>query len=187
MAFANDTFSSNVSAVPNPTGFYCRPDIASHAGGEGELRGERPHLWRAAGLAGRSGNRCIVRPAQDRTIDARQCVTGEAPAASLAEGRWHTFDSGHRAERARSTVHRRPAEPQIDRRLHIRLDSRGLALRSAVIDLFSRRVVGWSMKAEMNAQLVTDALMMAIWRRGKPDALLHHSDSQRIIASFRTA
>ncbi len=26
------------------------------------------------------------------------------------------------------------------------------------------------------AQLVTDALMMAIWRRGKPDALLHHSD-----------
>ena len=45
-----------------------------------------------------------------------------------------------------------------------------------VIDLFSRRVLGWSMKAEMTAQLVTDALMMAIWRRGKPDALLHHSD-----------
>jgi len=47
---------------------------------------------------------------------------------------------------------------------------------AAVIDLFSRRVVGWSMKAEMTAQLVTDALLMAIWRRGKPDALLHHSD-----------
>jgi putative transposase len=47
---------------------------------------------------------------------------------------------------------------------------------AAVIDLFSRRVVGWSMKAEMTAHLVTDALVMAIWRRGKPDALLHHSD-----------
>lgn len=47
---------------------------------------------------------------------------------------------------------------------------------AAVIDLFSRRVVGWSMKAEMTAQLVADALVMAIWRRGKPDALLHHSD-----------
>jgi len=47
---------------------------------------------------------------------------------------------------------------------------------AAVIDLFSPRIVGWSMKAEMTAQLVTDALMMAIWRRGKPDALLHHSD-----------
>jgi putative transposase len=47
---------------------------------------------------------------------------------------------------------------------------------AAVVDLFSRRVVGWSMKAEMSAQLVTDALLMAIWRRGRPDALLHHSD-----------
>ena len=47
---------------------------------------------------------------------------------------------------------------------------------AAVIDLFWRRVVGWSMSATMTAQLVTDALMMAIWRRGKPDALLHHSD-----------
>ena len=47
---------------------------------------------------------------------------------------------------------------------------------AAVVDLFSRRVVGWSMSAAMTAQLVTDALMMAIWRRGKPDALLHHSD-----------
>ena len=28
----------------------------------------------------------------------------------------------------------------------------------------------------MTAQLVTDALTMAIWRRGKPEALLHHSD-----------
>lgn len=47
---------------------------------------------------------------------------------------------------------------------------------AAVIDLFSHRVVGWSMSAGMTAQLVTDALVMAIWRRGKPDALLHHSD-----------
>jgi putative transposase len=47
---------------------------------------------------------------------------------------------------------------------------------AAVIDLFSRRVVGWSMSATMTAQLVADALIMAIWRRGKPEALLHHSD-----------
>ncbi len=47
---------------------------------------------------------------------------------------------------------------------------------AAVIDLFSKRVVGWSMSDTMTAQLVTDALVMAIWRRGKPDALLHHSD-----------
>jgi putative transposase len=47
---------------------------------------------------------------------------------------------------------------------------------AAVVDLFSRRVVGWSMSAMMTAQLVTDALVMAIWRRGTPRTVLHHSD-----------
>jgi putative transposase len=32
------------------------------------------------------------------------------------------------------------------------------------------------MSAAMTAQFVTDALVMAIWRRGEPDAPLHHSD-----------
>ena len=52
----------------------------------------------------------------------------------------------------------------------------GWLYAAAVIDLFSRRVVGWSMSDTMTARLVTDALVMAIWRRSKPDALLHHSD-----------
>jgi putative transposase len=47
---------------------------------------------------------------------------------------------------------------------------------AAVLDLYSRRVVGWSMQSSMTSQLVIDALMMAIWRRGKPESLLHHSD-----------
>ena len=47
---------------------------------------------------------------------------------------------------------------------------------AVVIDLFSRRVVGWSMQSEMTAQLVADALVMAVWRRGRTTALVHHSD-----------
>jgi putative transposase len=47
---------------------------------------------------------------------------------------------------------------------------------AVVLDLYSRRVVGWSMQSSMTAQLVADALMMAVWRRGKPLELLHHSD-----------
>ncbi|MDH2328338.1 IS3 family transposase [Cereibacter sp. SYSU M97828] len=47
---------------------------------------------------------------------------------------------------------------------------------AVVLDLFSRLAVGWSMKADRDASLVMDALMMAVWRRGKADALLHHSD-----------
>ena len=58
---------------------------------------------------------------------------------------------------------------------------------AVVLDLYSRRVVGWSMQPHMTTQLVTDALMMAIWQRGKPDALLHHSDrgSQYTSDQFR--
>jgi putative transposase len=47
---------------------------------------------------------------------------------------------------------------------------------AVVLDLFSRRIVGWSMQASMTSQLVADALMMALWRRGRPVALIHHSD-----------
>jgi len=65
--------------------------------------------------------------------------------------------------------------------------SEGWLYVAAVIDLFSRRVVGWSMSASMTAQLVIDALLMAIWRRGRADALMHHSDqgSQYTSEQFR--
>lgn len=58
---------------------------------------------------------------------------------------------------------------------------------AVVLDLYSRRVVGWSMQASMTSRLVADALMMAVWRRGKPVALLHHSDqgSQYTSAHFQ--
>ena len=47
---------------------------------------------------------------------------------------------------------------------------------AVVIDLCSRRVVGWSMSTRMKAQLVCDALQMAIWRRRPKSGLIHHSD-----------
>ena len=52
----------------------------------------------------------------------------------------------------------------------------GWLFLAVVVDLFSRRVVGWSMQPTMTAQLVLDALVMALWRRGTPSELLHHSD-----------
>jgi putative transposase len=39
------------------------------------------------------------------------------------------------------------------------------------------------MRGRITAQLVTDALVMAVWRRGKPEALLHHSDQGSQYAS----
>jgi transposase InsO family protein len=50
------------------------------------------------------------------------------------------------------------------------------AQASRDLDVHANVLRKWVREAEMTAQLVTDALIMAIWRRGKPDALLHHSD-----------
>ena len=47
---------------------------------------------------------------------------------------------------------------------------------AVVLDLYARRVVGWSMHATMTTQLVTAALTMAVWRRAPRATLLHHSD-----------
>ena len=47
---------------------------------------------------------------------------------------------------------------------------------AVVIDLFSRKVVGWSMSSRMKAQLVCDALEMAVWQRRPSAGLIHHSD-----------
>jgi putative transposase len=47
---------------------------------------------------------------------------------------------------------------------------------AVVIDLYSRKVVGWSMNVRMKASLVCDALRMAIWQRKPKLGLLVHSD-----------
>ena len=47
---------------------------------------------------------------------------------------------------------------------------------ATVIDLYSRRVVGWSIGSRMTAQLVCDALKMAIWQRRPDVGLIVHSD-----------
>ena len=47
---------------------------------------------------------------------------------------------------------------------------------ATVIDLFSRKVVGWSMNDNMRVSLVNDALEMAIKRRNPPAGLIWHTD-----------
>jgi transposase InsO family protein len=52
----------------------------------------------------------------------------------------------------------------------------GFLFVAGVLDCFSRRIVGWSMDVTMKTRLVTDALDMAITRRGPDAGLLCHSD-----------
>ncbi|MFD9950978.1 IS3 family transposase, partial [Nonomuraea sp. NPDC059023] len=52
----------------------------------------------------------------------------------------------------------------------------GFVYLAVVLDVFSRRIVGWAMADHMRTELVTDALAMAIHQR-RPDAgVIHHSD-----------
>jgi len=50
---------------------------------------------------------------------------------------------------------------------------------AAVMDLYSRRIVGWSMSQNIDAELVCDALRMAVLQREPSDGLMHHSDRGR--------
>jgi putative transposase len=47
---------------------------------------------------------------------------------------------------------------------------------AVVVDLFSRKVVGWSMKPTIAKEIVLDALLMAVWRRRPNQRVLIHSD-----------
>ena len=51
----------------------------------------------------------------------------------------------------------------------------GFLFLAIVLDVFSRRIVGWAMATHLKTELVLDALEMAIMQR-KPDAVTHHSD-----------
>jgi len=57
----------------------------------------------------------------------------------------------------------------------IQQDYEGRAHLAVVLDAFSRRIVGWAMGHDLKAQLVLDALNMALTQR-RPIAVIHHSD-----------
>jgi len=58
---------------------------------------------------------------------------------------------------------------------HIRRHE-GWLYMAVVIDLFSRKVVGWSMHSRITKELVLNALLMAMWRRNPQNKVMVHSD-----------
>lgn len=51
-----------------------------------------------------------------------------------------------------------------------------LCICTDVIDLYSRRVIGWSMQSRQTTDVVLQALLMAVWRRKPKNKVLIHSD-----------
>jgi len=60
---------------------------------------------------------------------------------------------------------------------------RGWLYVAVMIDLFSRRIVGWSMSHRIDQQLILDALHMAIEQRQPEPGLIHHSDQGQVYVS----
>jgi len=58
---------------------------------------------------------------------------------------------------------------------YIRTDEGWLYL-ATVIDLYSRRIIGWSMGTRLVTKLIIDALAMALLQRKPPQGVIHHSD-----------
>lgn len=84
---------------------------------------------------------------------------------------------------ARDFTATRPNEKWVSDITYVRTKEGWLYL-AVIIDLFSRKVVGWSMKSDMKTHLLLEALNMAI-RARKPEAgLIHHSDRGVQYASY---
>jgi putative transposase len=91
-----------------------------------------------------------------------------------------TTDSNHQHPVAGNLLDRDFAAPGPNRRwscdiTYIRSDE-GWVYLAVVMDLFSRRIVGWSMLDHLRSALVSEALLMALKRRRPGAGLLHHSD-----------
>lgn len=63
----------------------------------------------------------------------------------------------------------------------------GFAYLAVVLDLFSRRVVGWSMQPRQTTNVVLQALLAAIWRRKPKGRVLVHSDQGSQFTSLEWA
>lgn len=58
---------------------------------------------------------------------------------------------------------------------YIRINT-GFVYLAIVLDLYSRKAIGWAISKKIDGKLAIDALMMAIQRRGAPRDVIHHSD-----------
>jgi transposase InsO family protein len=125
---------------------------------------------RAARLMKQSGLRAVVAPRLRVTTDSKHAL----PAAQNLLDRDFAAGAANRKWASDITYLR---------------TGQGWLYLAVVLDLFSRRVVGWSMQANLDRSLVLNALESALGHRRPEAGLIHHSDrgSQYASAGFREA
>jgi len=131
---------------------YGAPRIHAELRAEGEQVGRKlvARLMKARGLEGASRRKgCRTTARDDRTRPAPDLVEREFTAE--APDRLWVADITYIPTRE------------------------GFLYLAVVLDVFSRRIVGWAMAAHLRTELVLSALDMALWQR-QPDEVVHHSD-----------
>ena len=133
-------------------------------------------LWQPAYPCRTEGPGSWREPRSHRKIDAPSRYQGHYDTT--------TADADHRqpsrlpdgGEPARAKLHRRCAEPDMAHRHHLCRDWSGWLYLATVMDLYSRKIVGWAMADHLRADLPLAALRMAITVQRPGAGLIHHSD-----------
>jgi putative transposase len=116
----------------------------------------------------------------DRKTVAKLMKQAGIQAKTVKKFRVSTTDSNHRQPIAENVVNRDFAPPAPNRTWVADITyvptQEGWLYLAAVEDLYSRKIVGWSMSERIDSRLVVDALEMAVERQLPGDGLIAHSD-----------
>ena len=137
-------------------GFRERPPLRVHYFHIRSVEGTFAHALRKGGDGARIRSRAAVRA----TLGAPECGRPSLIAPNTL---------------SRAFTVERPDRVWVTDITYIRTWQGWLYL-AVIVDLFARKVVGWSMKPTLARELVLDALLMAVWRRRPQDTVLVHSD-----------
>ena len=134
-------------------GVYGSPKILDDLHDEGFKVGRNrvARLMRTAGLSGCPKRRFRVKSSK---------VPGHLVSSNLLNQNFHAEHANERWSSDITYIH----------------TAQGWLFLAVVMDLYSRRIVGWSMNSRMSRHLVIDALRMAVDRRQPAEGLVYHSD-----------
>ncbi|STA84826.1 ISEc14 transposase B [Citrobacter youngae] len=131
-------------------------------------------LWLSQNPSGSAGQRATVRSEQSLATDetCRDKGSGRIPEPAARKGE-ASIVSPNRLQRQFNPD--APDERWVTDITYIRTHEGWLYL-AVVVDLFSRKIIGWSMQSRMTKDIVLNALLMAVWRRNPQKQVLVHSD-----------
>ncbi len=136
-------------------------------------------------------------PRMTAELSARGYTCGRNRVAKIMRDNGIIARRAVRFRRLTKAGHKRPPAPNLlDRNFDIASTNRvwasdityiptaeGFLYLAVVLDLYSRRIVGWGMSSRLNPELVVNALYQALQRREVSAGLMHHSDQDVLYSS----